>query len=75
MPFGLQLIAPLRNDAQLLQMALALQQAWAASPDLARPLPDVAALQASQVDLRSIVTHPPLAADTAPAGAGVGTAV
>ena len=75
MPFGLQLIAPLRNDAQLLQMALALQQAWAASPELARPLPDVAALQASQVDLRSIVTHPPLAADTAPAGAGVGTAV
>jgi amidase len=59
MPFGLQLIAPLRADARLLSMAQALETAWAAEPALCRPRPDIDALRAPQPALRSIVTHPP----------------
>lgn len=60
MPFGLQLIGPLRGDARLLDMAQALEQAWAHDPALARPRPDIAALRTPRPELRSIVTHPPI---------------
>ena len=59
MPFGLQLIGPLRGDARLLAMAAALEQAFAADPVLRRPRPDLQALRAPRPALRSIVTHPP----------------
>ncbi len=59
MPFGLQLIAPLRDDTRLLGAAHALEQAFASAPQLARPRPDVEALRTARPDLRSIVTHPP----------------
>jgi len=60
MPFGLQLIAPLRGDARLLAVALALERAFAGRSELARPLPDLQRLRQPQPALRSIVTHPPL---------------
>jgi Asp-tRNA(Asn)/Glu-tRNA(Gln) amidotransferase A subunit family amidase len=60
MPFGLQLIGPLRGDARLLAMASALEQAFAADPALRRPKPDLQALRTPRPELRSIVTHPPL---------------
>ncbi|MCB2029712.1 MAG: amidase, partial [Rhodoferax sp.] len=59
MPFGLQLIGPLRGDARLLAMAAALEQAFAADPALRRPKPDLQALRAPRPELCSIVTHPP----------------
>jgi Asp-tRNA(Asn)/Glu-tRNA(Gln) amidotransferase A subunit family amidase len=65
MPFGLQLIAPLRGEARLLAMARAIEQACAAQPELARPRPDIAALRTPRPELRSIVTHPPVFGGTA----------
>lgn len=61
MPFGLQLIGPLHQDGRLLAMAKAMEQRFADQPGLARPKPDLQTLQAPRPDLRSIVTHPPLA--------------
>lgn len=55
MPFGLQLIAPLHQDAKLLAMARAVE-AWFGT----RPRPDVQALQTPRPQLKSLVTHPPL---------------
>ena len=63
MPFGLQVIGPLRGDAKLLAMAAALEQAFAADPALRRPKPDLKALQSPRPELRSIVTHPPTSTD------------
>ncbi len=60
MPFGLQLIAPLRHDACLLAMARAVEQAFAGDPNLARPRPDFTRLREPRPELRAIVTHPPL---------------
>lgn len=58
MPFGLQLIAPLHQDARLLAMAHALEAWWGAS---FRTRPDIEALRcAPRPELREIVTHPPL---------------
>lgn len=74
MPFGLQLIGRLRGDVALLSMAQALEQAWAGDAALARPVPDLAALARSAVDLKAPVTHPPLEGKVA-AGAGAATAV
>ena len=62
MPFGLQVIGGFRDDALLLDRAEALESAFDRNPELARPLPDVDRLLATQVDLKSIVTHPPGAA-------------
>ena len=59
MPFGLQLIGPLRGDAQLLAVAAALEHAFATDLALRRPRPDLQALQSPRPELRSIVTHPP----------------
>ena len=55
-------------------MAQALEQAWAGDAALARPVPDLAALARSAVDLKAPVTHPPLEGKVA-AGAGAATAV
>ncbi len=60
MPFGLQVIGPLRGDAELLAAAHAIEQAWAGDALTARPQPDLIALQQPQPLLRSIVTHPPV---------------
>ena len=60
MPFGLQMLGPVRGDEGLLAAAKALETLFALSPETARPLPDLETLAAPEVDLRSIVTHPPI---------------
>jgi amidase len=60
MPFGLQLIGELRQDAKLLAMSHALEMALAANPSTTRPKPDTALLRQSKVNLKDIVTHPPV---------------
>jgi len=69
MPFGLQVLGPVRSDEGLLSAGLALESLLAASPGTARPRPDLERLRASRVDLTSIVTHP-----AAGEGPGDGTA-
>lgn len=68
MPFGLQLIGPLRGDARLLAAALALEQAFAADPALRRPRPELERLKTPRPELKSIVTHPPGPGDNASGG-------
>lgn len=60
LPFGLQVVGRLRGEAQLLSAALGLEQLLSADTATARPLPDLDRLKTSTVDLKSIVTHPPL---------------
>lgn len=60
LPFGLQVLGPVRGDGALLGVARTLEAALARAPETARPRPDEARLAQSRVDLRSIVTHPPL---------------
>ena len=60
MPFGLQLIGELRQDAKLLAMSHALEMALASNKDTARPKPDQDRLRQSSVNLKDIVTHPPI---------------
>jgi amidase len=60
MPFGLQVIGRFRGDRDLLDTATAMEQAFARIPGLARPRPDLAKLAKPVIDLRSIVTHPPI---------------
>lgn len=62
MPFGLQVVGGFRADAQVLGASHAMEQAFAAIPQLRRPRPDLAKLRASVVEpaLRSIVTAPPV---------------
>lgn len=62
MPFGLQLIGPLHQDARLLGMAAALEQWGRTQTHWGRPRPDMADLREPRPELRSIVTHPPLLA-------------
>ena len=69
LPFGLQLVGPLRGDAALLSAARALEQTFATDPALARPRPDLAALATPQPLLKSIVTHPPVLDAPAPGSA------
>lgn len=67
MPFGLQMLGPVRGDDGLLAAAKALETLFAGSVETARPLADMENLAPSAVDLRSIVTHPPyLTAKTGP---------
>ena len=61
MPFGLQLVGQLYQDGRLLAMAQALEQVLASDPALSRPRPDVSGLSKDNADLKSIVTHPPMA--------------
>lgn len=62
MPFGLQVVGGFRADAQVLGASHAMEQAFAAIPELRRPRPDLAKLRASMAEpaLRSIVTAPPV---------------
>ncbi|BFG81651.1 amidase [Paraburkholderia terrae] len=63
MPFGLQMIGPMRGEARLLDVAQSLETAFAQDEALARPVPDLQKLRDMrgdvQADLRAIVTHPP----------------
>jgi Asp-tRNA(Asn)/Glu-tRNA(Gln) amidotransferase A subunit family amidase len=69
MPFGLQVIGRLNDDAMLLAAAQALEQVFAGDPTLRRPLPDIDRLRTPHPELRSLVTHPPGSS----AGGGGGT--
>ncbi|UYV39209.1 amidase [Rhodobacteraceae bacterium D3-12] len=60
MPFGLQMLGPVRGDETLLAASKAIETFFAADPETARPRPDMAGLAPSDIDLRSIVTHPPI---------------
>ena len=60
MPFGLQMLGPVRGDEAILAAAKAVEAFFAADPETARPCPDAAGLAPSAIDLRSIVTHPPV---------------
>jgi amidase len=59
MPFGLQMLGPLRGDEGLLCAAKAMEDLFACSEQTARPLANLQILPQSDVDLTSIVTHPP----------------
>lgn len=59
MPFGLQMVGPLHQDARLLGMAAALEQWGQTQPGWSRPRPDMNALATPRPELKSIVTHPP----------------
>lgn len=63
MPFGLQMIGPMRGDEGLIAAAKALETLLAASSGMNRPLPDLENLSSSEVGLQSIVTHPPIFED------------
>ncbi len=65
MPFGLQMLGPVRGDDGLLAAAKAVEELFACSAETARPVADMETLAPSKVDLRSIVTHPPDAAASA----------
>jgi Asp-tRNA(Asn)/Glu-tRNA(Gln) amidotransferase A subunit family amidase len=60
MPFGFQMLGAVRQDEKLLASARAVEALFAQSPETARPRPDLANLRSSTIDLRSIVTHPPI---------------
>jgi hypothetical protein len=60
MPFGLQMLGSVRGDEGLLASAKALETLFASDPEMKRPCPDVANLAQSDIDLKSIVTHPPI---------------
>ena len=59
MPFGLQLLGPMRGDEGLLTTARALETLLAKDPETARPRPDLDTLRVPEPGLRSIVTAPP----------------
>lgn len=59
MPFGLQVVGRFRGDKELLGVAHAMEQSFAAIPALQRPRPDLSALDKPVPELKSIVTHPP----------------
>lgn len=76
MPFGLQMLGPVRQDVGLLAAAKAVETFFASSKETARPLPDMEGLVPSTAGLRSIVTHPPILNSTdRPAASSVQTAV
>lgn len=60
MPFGLQIIGPFHGDRKTLAVSHALEQAFAASPELRRPRPDLSKLAQPTPSLKSIVTAPPI---------------
>lgn len=58
MPFGLQILGPVRGDAALLSLAKSIETQFAQDPDTARPRPNVTKLVTASPSLRSIITHP-----------------
>lgn len=60
MPFGLQILGAVRADETLLSAASSIEAFLAKNPETARPVPDFTAMQNSTIDLKSIVTHPPI---------------
>ena len=61
MPFAVQVIGRFRDDVGLLNAAEAMEQAFAAVPELRRPRPDLSKLRGTTTTaLKSIVTHPPI---------------
>ncbi|NUA26616.1 amidase [Cupriavidus basilensis] len=60
MPFGLQVVGRFRADHHTLGVAHAMEQAFAGSEALRRPLPRLDQLRAAQPGLKSIVTAPPV---------------
>ncbi|WP_353315306.1 amidase family protein [Shimia sp. NS0008-38b] len=76
LPFGLQMLGPLRGDEGLLSAAKAVEELFDRSEETARPLANLHTLPNSDVDLRSIVTHPAdLSAEPAPKNSALRTAV
>ena len=76
MPFGLQMLGPVQGDEAMLASAKALEMLFASDPDMERPCPDLANLAQSDIDLKSIVTHPPIIGSTGQVDAtSIGTAV
>jgi Asp-tRNA(Asn)/Glu-tRNA(Gln) amidotransferase A subunit family amidase len=61
LPFGLQVTGRFRGDLALLAVAQAMEEAFARIPGLERPRPDRAKLARMSADLKSLVTHPPMA--------------
>lgn len=59
LPFGLQVVGRFRGEAELFDIASAMEAAFACDPELARPLPDMDRLRDPVPDLKSIVTQPP----------------
>ena len=74
MPFGLQVVGRFRADHHTLGVAHAMEQAFAGSEALRRPLPRLDQLRAAQPGLKSIVTAPPVL-DGSPGGAASVSAV
>ncbi|PRX33357.1 Asp-tRNA(Asn)/Glu-tRNA(Gln) amidotransferase A subunit family amidase [Paraburkholderia sp. BL18I3N2] len=60
MPFGLQIVGPFRGDSQTLAVSHAFERAFAVSPTLRRPRPNVSHLRAVNPALKSLVTSPPI---------------
>ncbi|MGN6317727.1 amidase [Trinickia sp.] len=73
MPFGLQIVGPFRGDMKTLAVSMALECAFAASPVLRRPRPDLARLARPNPALTSIVTAPPVYDAAEGGGAGRST--
>jgi Asp-tRNA(Asn)/Glu-tRNA(Gln) amidotransferase A subunit family amidase len=59
MPFGLQVVGRFHGDRELLAATHAMELAFSAIPELARPRPDIERLTRVVPELRSIVTDPP----------------
>lgn len=59
LPFGLQVVGRFRGDFELLDIADAMERAFAEDPQLARPFPNIERLQAPVPALTSIVTAAP----------------
>lgn len=66
LPFGLQILGRLQGDRELLSAALALEGLFASTPATRPQIPDLDQLLPPPVDLKSPVTHPPVAPDAAP---------
>jgi Asp-tRNA(Asn)/Glu-tRNA(Gln) amidotransferase A subunit family amidase len=76
MPFGLQVLGPMRGDDRLLSAAKAMENLFEHSEQTARPLANMARAPHSKVALTSLVTHPPnVCAETASNSSVIRTAV
>lgn len=70
MPFGLQIVGPHLGDRKTMAVAHALEQAFASSPTMRRPRPDLSKLTGENAALKSIVTAPPIFQPTGAPSAG-----